>query len=225
MKMIPVAGPSTTKKEIEYVAKATAGDWYQNAGRFNARFERAFADYVGARHAISLPSCTSAIHLSLAALGIGPDHEVLDEVGRDDGLRPGVERTENPTDHCHIYHAAKEATRRWDARRARGISTAVRWCNRPRPELLAGSLRRVARELNCVMARGPGNFERIGLTAASAAPVPAARRADNRHLAHSRLRFDLPQHGVSIIRSAPRRSEQPRLFHMRVLLEALQPRA
>jgi perosamine synthetase len=77
MRMIPVAGPSITKKEIDYVAEATAGDWYQNAGRFNARFERAFADYVGARHAISLPSCTSAIHLSLAALGIGPGHEVV----------------------------------------------------------------------------------------------------------------------------------------------------
>jgi perosamine synthetase len=77
MRMIPVAGPSITQKEIDYVAEATAGDWYQNAGRFNARFERAFADYVGARHAISLPSCTSAIHLSLAALGIGPGHEVV----------------------------------------------------------------------------------------------------------------------------------------------------
>jgi DegT/DnrJ/EryC1/StrS aminotransferase family len=66
-----VAGPSITQKEIDYVAEATAGAWYEDAGRFNARFERSFADYVGARHAISLPSCTSAIHLSLVALGIG----------------------------------------------------------------------------------------------------------------------------------------------------------
>jgi perosamine synthetase len=77
MKMIPVAGPSITQKEIDYVAEATAGAWYEDAGRFNARFERTFADYVGARHAISLPSCTSAIHLSLVALGIGPGHEVV----------------------------------------------------------------------------------------------------------------------------------------------------
>jgi perosamine synthetase len=77
MKTISVAGPSITQKEIDYVAEATAGAWYEDAGRFNARFERAFADYVGVRHAISLPSCTSAIHLSLAALGIGPGHEVV----------------------------------------------------------------------------------------------------------------------------------------------------
>jgi hypothetical protein len=51
MRMIPVAGPSITKKEIDYVAEATAGAWYEDAGRFKARFERAFADYVSARHA------------------------------------------------------------------------------------------------------------------------------------------------------------------------------
>ena len=77
MKTIPVAGPSITQKEIDYVAEATLGDWYENAGRFNARFERAFADHVGVRHAISLPSGTSAIHLSLAALGIGRGDEVV----------------------------------------------------------------------------------------------------------------------------------------------------
>jgi dTDP-4-amino-4,6-dideoxygalactose transaminase len=64
-------------KEIDYAAEATAGAWYEDAGRFNARFERAFADYLGVRHAISVPCCTSAIHLSLAALGIGPGHEAV----------------------------------------------------------------------------------------------------------------------------------------------------
>ena len=44
---------------------------------FNDRFESAFAEYVGTRHAIALPSCTSAIHLSLAALGIGLGDEVI----------------------------------------------------------------------------------------------------------------------------------------------------
>jgi perosamine synthetase len=77
MRNIPVAGPSITQKEIDYVAEATSCDWYEDAGQFNARFERAFANYVGVRHAISLPSCTSAIHLSLAALGIGPGDEVV----------------------------------------------------------------------------------------------------------------------------------------------------
>ncbi|MBI5142598.1 MAG: DegT/DnrJ/EryC1/StrS family aminotransferase [Nitrospirae bacterium] len=76
-KKIPVAGPWITGREISYVADAAANDWYENAGRYAGMFERAFAGYVGVRHAVALPSCTSAIHLSLAALGVGPGDEVI----------------------------------------------------------------------------------------------------------------------------------------------------
>ena len=74
---IPIAGPWITQKEIDYVAAAVKDGWYQNANVYHERFERAFADYLGVRFAVSLPSCTSAIHLSLAALGIGPGDEVI----------------------------------------------------------------------------------------------------------------------------------------------------
>jgi len=77
MKRIPVAGPWVTSKEIDYVADAAANAWYEGADTYTHRFERAFAEYVGTRHAISLPSCTSAIHLSLLALGVGPGDEVV----------------------------------------------------------------------------------------------------------------------------------------------------
>ncbi|MBZ8134446.1 DegT/DnrJ/EryC1/StrS aminotransferase family protein [Afifella sp. IM 167] len=40
-------------------------------------FEHAFADYCGARHAVALNSGTSALHLALLALGIGPGDEVI----------------------------------------------------------------------------------------------------------------------------------------------------
>src|SRR5205814_6326874 len=40
-------------------------------------FERAFAEAIGSKHAISLPSCTAGIHLALMALGIGPGDEVI----------------------------------------------------------------------------------------------------------------------------------------------------
>jgi perosamine synthetase len=72
-----VAGPWITEKEISYVGDAAAHAWYENAGEYNQRFEQAFAEYVGRRHAMSLPSCTSAIHLAIAALGIGPGDEVI----------------------------------------------------------------------------------------------------------------------------------------------------
>ena len=77
MKPYPIAGPWITQKEIDAVAEATAKAWYGDAGVYNARFEKAFAEHIGTRHAVSLPSCTSAIHLSLAALNIGPGDEVI----------------------------------------------------------------------------------------------------------------------------------------------------
>ncbi|MGI5215898.1 DegT/DnrJ/EryC1/StrS family aminotransferase [Plantactinospora sp. CA-290183] len=45
-------------------------------GREVGEFERSFADFCGAGHAVGVASGTAAIHLSLAALGIGPGDEV-----------------------------------------------------------------------------------------------------------------------------------------------------
>ena len=77
MKMIPVSGPWITKKEIEYVTDAATNAWYAQSNIYNERFEKAFADYLKVSYAIALPSCTSAIHLSLLALGVGPGDEVI----------------------------------------------------------------------------------------------------------------------------------------------------
>ena len=74
---IPVAGPWITDTEIGYVTDAVTNTWYGDANIYNYRFEEAFAAYVGRRFAASLPSCTSALHLALAALGIGAGDEVV----------------------------------------------------------------------------------------------------------------------------------------------------
>jgi perosamine synthetase len=74
---IPVAGPSITQKEVEYVADAAANAWYADANKYHDLFEAAFRLYTGTRHAMALPSCTSAIHLALMALGVGPGDEVI----------------------------------------------------------------------------------------------------------------------------------------------------
>jgi perosamine synthetase len=77
MERIPVAGPWITQKEIDYVTDAVTRAWYSNANMYHERFEKAFAEYIGVPWAMALPSCTSAIHLSLLALGIGPGDEVI----------------------------------------------------------------------------------------------------------------------------------------------------
>ena len=77
MKRIPIAGPSITELEVERVAQAVREAWYDGSYTFNARFEGAFAGHCRRRFAVSLPSCTSALHLALLALGIGPGDEVI----------------------------------------------------------------------------------------------------------------------------------------------------
>lgn len=75
--VIPVAGPWITDKEIAYVTDAVTNGWYAHANDYINRFEEAFKTYLGRKYAISLPSCTSGLHLSLLALGIGPGDEVI----------------------------------------------------------------------------------------------------------------------------------------------------
>jgi perosamine synthetase len=74
---IHVSGPWITQKEIDYVTDAVTNAWYGNHNTYHQRFEKAFAEYIGVKYAMTLPSCTSAIHLALATLGIQEDDEVI----------------------------------------------------------------------------------------------------------------------------------------------------
>jgi perosamine synthetase len=77
MERILISGPSITQKETDYVRDAVTNAWYANANIYRKRFEKEFTKYLGVKFAISLPSCTSAIHLSLLSLGIGRGDEVI----------------------------------------------------------------------------------------------------------------------------------------------------
>jgi len=77
MNRISVSGPWITDKEVDYVSDAARNAWYENANMYHERFEKAFAEYLDVRYAVTLPSCTSAIHLSLLALGVGTGDEVI----------------------------------------------------------------------------------------------------------------------------------------------------
>ena len=74
---IPIVGPWITEREIAAVAHAVEHSWYEHAVDESSAFEREFAAATGRSHAIALPSCTSGLHLSLLALGIGPGDEVI----------------------------------------------------------------------------------------------------------------------------------------------------
>ncbi len=74
---IPIAGPSISQLEVDYVTDAASRCWGAQANDYHQRFESAFADYVGVKHAIAVTHCTSAIHLSLAAAKVGAGDEVI----------------------------------------------------------------------------------------------------------------------------------------------------
>ena len=77
MKRIPIAGPWISQKEIDTVTDAVSTSWYEGAGKYEQLFERSFAEYLGVSHTVSVPHCTSAIHLSLLALEVGYGDEVI----------------------------------------------------------------------------------------------------------------------------------------------------
>ena len=74
--MIPFARPDIGEAERKAVDRVLRSGWLTSGPEVEA-FEREFAEFVGARHAIALHSCTAALHLSLLASGLGPEDAVL----------------------------------------------------------------------------------------------------------------------------------------------------
>lgn len=74
---VPVNEPVITSKAKQYVLDALETGWISSAGSYIEQFERAFADFIGVRHAIAVSSGTAALHVALAALDIGEGDEVI----------------------------------------------------------------------------------------------------------------------------------------------------
>jgi perosamine synthetase len=63
--------------ELRYVTECVQSSWISSAGSFIPRFEAAFAEVAGCRYAVSCSSGTTALHLAMAAAGLGPGDEVI----------------------------------------------------------------------------------------------------------------------------------------------------
>jgi dTDP-4-amino-4,6-dideoxygalactose transaminase len=73
---VPFFRPSITEAEIAEVVGCLRSGWL-TTGPTTKRFEAAFAEHVGAKHAVAVNSCTAALHLAVEALALGPEQAVL----------------------------------------------------------------------------------------------------------------------------------------------------
>lgn len=77
MSRIFYAKPSITELEIRYATDAATQGWGERCYEYIERFEQTFKEYLGVPFSIATSSCTGAMHLGLAALGIAPGDEVI----------------------------------------------------------------------------------------------------------------------------------------------------
>ncbi|MCB0309330.1 MAG: DegT/DnrJ/EryC1/StrS family aminotransferase [Bdellovibrionales bacterium] len=77
MKKIPVCEPLLNGNESKYVAEAIETNWISSSGKFIEAFEQMFSSYCETDFGISCSNGTTALHIALKALDIGPGDEVI----------------------------------------------------------------------------------------------------------------------------------------------------
>jgi perosamine synthetase len=76
-RIIPVCEPLLDGNEEKYLLHTVRSNWISSAGRYITDFENLFAEKVGAKYGVACSNGTTALHLALATLGVGPGHEVI----------------------------------------------------------------------------------------------------------------------------------------------------
>jgi perosamine synthetase len=69
--------PSITGLEIGYATDAATNGWGEHCYDYIHRFEAMFREHLGVKHAIATSSATGALHIGMAAIGIGQGDEVI----------------------------------------------------------------------------------------------------------------------------------------------------
>lgn len=75
--MIPVNEPKIAKNAQKYILDCIRTGWISSSGSYISRFETEFARYLGVEYAVTTSSGTTALHLALASIGIGPQDEII----------------------------------------------------------------------------------------------------------------------------------------------------
>jgi perosamine synthetase len=77
MRKVLAAKPSITEREISYVNDAITNGWGENCYDYLIKFENAFKRYQGSPFGLATSSCTGALHIAFASLGLKPSDEVI----------------------------------------------------------------------------------------------------------------------------------------------------
>jgi perosamine synthetase len=75
--MIPIMEPWIDHQEIDLVMDCLKSGWISSQGKYIGEFEKAFSEFCGARFGVATSNGTTALHLALLTLGIGPGDEVI----------------------------------------------------------------------------------------------------------------------------------------------------
>lgn len=73
----PIAAPDIGDLEAQYVTDAVRSGWVSSLGSYILEFERGFAEFCGSKYGIATSNGTTALHLALEALRLGPGDEVI----------------------------------------------------------------------------------------------------------------------------------------------------
>lgn len=76
-KKISFAGPSITKKEVDYVIDGVKNGFYETFDKHARLLEKTVCEYLGVKYAIATHCCTQALHLAAASIGLKKGDEVI----------------------------------------------------------------------------------------------------------------------------------------------------
>ena len=76
-KFIPVAEPLMGARELELVTDCVTTGWISSLGKYIPQFEQEFSAYCNTKFGVATSNGTTALHLALVTIGIGPGDEVL----------------------------------------------------------------------------------------------------------------------------------------------------